>query len=115
MCSSVMDLSCLSSAVFAATSNSFIALLASPCSLHAIEAHRFKAPLETASSSNANGILSSKISLISFVSYAGKTSSSSLSVLITLGSSSSLNLTSLEIPIRDNEPFFSFKFALVIE
>ena len=115
MCSSVMDLSCFNSAVFAATSNSFIALLASPCSLHAMEAHRFKAPLETTSCSNARGILSSRISLISFVSYAGKTSSSSLRVLMTLGSNSSLNLTSLEIPIRDNEPIFSFRFALVIE
>ena len=32
-----------------------------------------------------------------------------------LVSSGALNLTSLEIPIRDNEPIFSFRFALVIE
>ena len=68
MCSSVIELSCFNSAVFAATSNSFIALLASPCSLHAIDAHRFKAPLETEFSSKASGTLSSKISFISFVS-----------------------------------------------
>ncbi len=101
------------SAISPALSNSITAVLASPDSCAAMAEARFIADSSTAPSWNASFALLVSIFFSSWALYGGKTSSFSHSELRVLGSSLSLNVSMLLMPITEIEPLAISSFALV--